>query len=129
MKRFAVALLACAFVAASLASPVLAAGPSVSKSVLGSDDEIAVIVVRIAASDRDIYGITIEDESGSIEDIVSPIGWSGVAGSELVAFGTVDRPIKAGSAKSFRIVTTNKDASFTIRFRDKNSRFGTKKTI
>ncbi len=111
------------------ALPLLASPPGVSKSVLAGDGTEAVVVVRIAATTHDIYGITILDESGSIVDIISPKGWCGIATADRILFGTDDRPIKAGSSKSFRIVTKNKDASLLISFRDKDSSIGKTKTI
>ncbi len=129
MKRFFTILVASAFILICVTFTAFAAGPSVSKSVLASDDETAVIVIRVAASGTDIYAITIKDESGSVDDIVSPSGWCGLSAGDYVSFVTVDKPIKAGSSKSFRIITKNQDASLSISFRDKDSPIGAKKTI
>lgn len=129
MKRFTAVLLATVLLLALSTIYVTAAGPRVSKSVLASDEDVTIYVLRVAASGSDIYGLTIEESSGSVEDIVSPSGWSGIAAGDYVAFNTYDKPIKSGSSKMFRIIATAKDANFTIKFHDKNSLIGSQNNI
>lgn len=129
MKRFTTVLLAAVLLLALSTIYVTAAGPTVSKSVLAGDEDATVYVLRVTASGSDIYGLTIEESSGSVGDIVSPSGWSGIAAGDYVAFNTYDKPIKSGSSKTFRIIATSSEASFTIKFHDQNSRIGSQKNI
>ncbi len=129
MKKLGTALVVCAIAGVLMGLPVFSASPNVSKSVLVSDDGSSVIVVRVTASGQSIYGITITDNSGSVQDIVSPKGWSGVASEGQIVFATVDQPIAAGSSKSFHIVTTNANAGLSIIFRDENRLLMAKKDI
>jgi hypothetical protein len=129
MKRCTAVILAAILLLTLSTIYVTAAGPKVSKSVLGSDEDITVYVLRVSASGDDIYGLIISESSGSVEDIVSPSGWSGIAAGDYVSFNTYDKPIKSGSSKTFRIIATSKDATFTIKFRDKDSRIGDVKNI
>jgi hypothetical protein len=129
MKR-----LICAFVTLTVLSLVmiahaLAAEPVVSKTVLTGDDGISVVLLNVRASDRTIYGITVSDESGSIEDIVAPKGWVAISSDSEAAFRTGDAPIAGGKTAAFRILTRNTGASLVVRFRDAKSHFGPKKTI
>ena len=107
-----------------LIQPALAADPSVSKRVLADVGDMGVIVVTVTAADRAVYGITINDASGSIDDINVPDGWAGVASNDKIVFRTVDKPISAGKSASFRIVTGNAQASLTVTFHDAKSVFG-----
>jgi hypothetical protein len=118
MKKFCTALVIGAVAGLLLSLPVFSAGPTVTKSVVAADDASSVVVVRVTASGSSIYSITITDDSGSIEDIVSPKGWSGVASEGQIVFATVDHPIASGSSKSFRIVTTNANAGLSVRLCD-----------
>jgi hypothetical protein len=113
-----------------MALPALAADPSVTKSVLSTDDGSTVVVVlRVSAADKAVYGITVSDGSASVEDIVAPEGWVGIATDDMVMFRTVDTPIASGKALSFRIVTKNSEATLGVTFRDKKSAFGSKEDV
>ena len=103
--------------------------PVVSKRALMETDEGTVIVLTVSGSDRAVYGMTITDASASIEDIVAPDGWAGVAGEDKVVFRTVDKPVTSGSSVAFRIVTRNAAATYEIVFSDAKTRFGAKKTL
>jgi len=129
MKRFAAVPLAALLLLALSTIYVIAAEPSISKSVLAGGEDATVYVLKVTASGSDIYGLTIEETSGSVADIVSPNGWSGIAAGSYVAFNTYDKPIKDGTSMMFRIIATSKDASFTVKFHDQNSRIGSDKTI
>jgi hypothetical protein len=108
------------------AVPAMAADPVVSKKVLTEADGTSVVIISISAKDRAIYGITVKDASGSIEDIVAPNGWAALSAGDVASFRTVDTPIASGKSLAFRVVTTNKDADFGITFRDAKSSFGNK---
>ncbi len=71
MKR-SLGTLALIVVAVLVALPVLAAGPTVTKSVTSSEDGVSVVVIRVSASGETVYGINITDASGSIKDIIAP---------------------------------------------------------
>ena len=129
MKRFTAVILATIVLLVLSSICVIAAGPQVSKRVLAGDEDVTVYVLKVSASGSDIYGLTIEESSGSVEDIVSPKGWSGIAAGDYVSFKTVDKPIKSGSSMMFRIIAGSSDATFTIKFQDKDSRIGAKKSI
>jgi len=129
MKRSVGIFALVAIVATALALPVLAAGPNVTKSVLGDDGGNAVVVVRVAATSDDIYGVTIKDASASIGDIVAPKGWVGISSGRDVIFRTDDSPIKAGSSAAFRLTTTNAGAELSVSFRDSKSLIGQSKTL
>jgi hypothetical protein len=125
MKRF-VCIIALVAVAAT---PVLAAGPNVTKSVLADDGGNAVVVVRVSATSDDIYGVTIKDASASIGDIVAPKGWVGISSGSDVMFRTDDSPIRAGSSAAFRLTTTNAGGNLSVSFRDNRSAVGSSTTL
>jgi hypothetical protein len=129
MNRLTTVLLAAVLLIALSTTFVAAAGPSVSKNIIAGDEDITVYVLRVSASGGDIYGITIEESSGSIDDIVSPSGWSGIAAEDFITFNTFDKPIKSGSSKTFRVIATSSDASFTVKFHDKTNPIGSQKNI
>lgn len=123
MTRFALSTLLVLALGTILALPASAAEPQVSKRVLADAGGTSVVLLNVTASGRDIYGISISDASGSIEDIVSPNGWAGVTSGDRVVFRTSDTPIGSGKTVTFRIVTKNKDAGLTLLFRDSKSVF------
>jgi hypothetical protein len=129
MKRSVCTVALVALLAAALALPVLAAGPTASKSVLGEDGGKAVVLIRVSAANQDIYGVTIKDASGSIEDIVAPKGWVGISSGRDVIFRTDEKPIKAGASLSFRLYTRNADGELSVSFRDARSLVGQSKTL
>ena len=129
MKRSVWTLTAVVCLVVLVALPVLAAGPNVSKRVLGEGDGKAVVLLRVTASGQDIYGVNIKDASGSISDIVAPKGWVGITSGDDVIFRTGGKPIKAGSSMSFRIVTSNKDGALSVSFRDNRSAVGESKSL
>jgi hypothetical protein len=112
-----------------MALPALAADPSVTKSVLSMEDGSTVLVLRVSAAGKAVYGITVSDGSASVEDIVAPEGWVGIATDDMILFRTVDTPIASGKALSFRIVTKNSQATLGVTFRDKDNTFGSKKDV
>jgi len=112
-----------------LTVPALAAGPNVTKSVAGEGDGSAVVVIRVTATDGAIYGVNIKDASGSINDIIAPKGWVGISSGKDVIFRTGGQPIRTGTSTSFRLVTTNKDASLSVSFRDERSTVGDTKSL
>ncbi|MBI4719638.1 MAG: hypothetical protein HY770_00035 [Chitinivibrionia bacterium] len=107
----------------------MASGPSVQKSVLAGENGASVILITVSAGNTAIYGVTIEDQSASIEDIVAPKGWSSVASDEKAVFRTGNSPIQSGGSVSFRIVTTNENGALTLIFKDAKTQIGGKKTI
>jgi hypothetical protein len=123
MKRSLWTLTLTALVAL-IALPVLAAGPSATKSVGSSEDGTAVVEIRVTASGQSVYGINIKDASGSIKDIVAPEGWVGISSGSDVIFRTGEKPIRSGSSLIFRLHTTNGDASLSVSFRDEQSPIG-----
>lgn len=129
MKRSLTMIMMVAALAALTVAPVLAAGPTVTKSVMTDVDGTAVVLVRVSASGQDVYGVTIQDASSSITDIVAPKGWVGISSGSDVLFRTGERPIKAGTTMTFRLVTTNQAGTLSVTFRDKDTLIGQKKTI
>ena len=130
MTRFNRTILLGGVLCVLMALPALAADPSVTKSVLSTDDGSTVVVVlRVSAASKAVYGITVSDGSASVEDIVAPEGWVGIATDNMVMFRTVDTPIASGKALSFRIVTKNSEATLGVTFRDQKSAFGSKKDV
>ena len=116
--------------ALALTIPALAAGPSVTKSVIGeSVDGTAVVVIKVTATDGAIYGIDIKDASGSINDIIAPKGWVGITSGKKVIFRTGGKPIRSGASTSFRLVTTNKHAPLSVSFRNERSSVGDPKSL
>ncbi len=128
MKR-SLGTLALIVVAVLVALPVLAAGPTVTKSVTSSEDGVSVVVIRVSASGETVYGINITDASGSIKDIIAPKGWIGISSGSDVMFRTGEKPIRAGNSLVFRLVTTNEQGGLSITFRDENSAIGSGKTL
>lgn len=122
-------LLVAALLFALIVAPAMAADPAVTKSVLGEADGASVVLLRVTAKDRAVYGVTITDASASVEDIIAPEGWIGISSGDRVLFRTTDTPIKTGRTVSFRIVTTNGQADLGVTFRGEKTAFGSKKTI
>ena len=112
-----------------IALPVLAAGPSATKSVGSSEDGTTVVDIRVTASGQSVYGINIKDASGSIKDIVAPEGWVGISSGSDVIFRTGEKPIQSGSSLIFRLHTTNGEGSLSVSFRDKKSPIGSAATL
>lgn len=129
MTRFNRTFLLAGLLCVLMALPALAADPKVSKSILTTDDGSSVVVLRVSAADKAVYGVTISDGSASVEDIVAPDGWVGIATDDMVMFRTTDKPIKSGGSVSFRIVTKNSDATLGVTFRDKRNQFGKKTDV
>lgn len=128
MKR-SLRTLALTTLVALIALPVLAAGPKATKSVGGSEDGTAVVDVRVTAAGESVYGVTIKDASGSIKDIAAPEGWVGISSGSDVIFRTGEKPIRAGSSLTFRLLTTNEGGSLSISFRDKKSPIGSTQSL
>lgn len=103
------------------ATPVLSAEPVVTKSIFAETGAETVLLVKVSGADKTIYGINLEDESGSITDIFAPKGWVGISTGDSVMFRTGDKPIASGSTVIFRIVTSNKAAPLGVTFRDRDS--------
>jgi len=127
-RRISAFLLAAALVV-SLTATVWAAEPAVSKRLVTEDDGMAVLVLEVRGADQAIYGITLVDETGSVVDIVSPKGWSGISSGDRVLFTTVDTPVGSGERIEFRIVTSNKSAPLRVSFRDAKSMIHSRQTI
>lgn len=124
MKRTVLAVLVMLF----LAHAVLAEGPQVSKSTLAGDG-VSVVVIRVTAGSSDIYGITVDDPSGSIVDVAGPKGWCAIATDSQVYCRTIDSPLRRGRSMSLRIVTEDPGAKLSIRFRDAKTTVGGGKSI
>jgi hypothetical protein len=129
MKR-----LICAFVTLTVFSLVmiataLAAEPVVSKTVLTGDDDVSVVLINVRASDATIYGITVSDESGSIEDIIAPKGWVAIASDTEATFLTGDAPVTSERTVTFRVLRKNIGGSLVVRFRDAKSYLGSTKIL
>ena len=116
-------------IAVLVALPVLAADPTATKSVTGSEDGVSVVVIRVTASGQSVFGVNITDASGSIKDIIAPKGWIGISSGDEVIFRTGKKPIKAGSSLSFRLLTTNEQGGLAISFRDEDNSIGSGKTL
>jgi hypothetical protein len=129
MTRFNRTILLVGVLCVLMALPALAADPTVTKRVLSTDDGSSVVVLRVSASDKAVYGITVSDASASVDDIVAPDGWVGIATDDMIMFRTVDKPISSGKSLSFRIVTKNSQATLGVTFRDKRNNFGSKKDV
>jgi hypothetical protein len=128
MKRSIWTLTVTALVAL-VALPVLAAGPNATKSLGTSEDGTAVVNIRVTAANDAVYGVTIKDASGSIKDITAPEGWVGISSGTDVIFRTGEKPIRAGSSLTFRLLTTNEGGSLSVSFRDKNNPIGSTKSL
>jgi len=118
MKRSRLPILLGMLVVVALVGASAAAGPTVSKRVLGEAEGAAVLVIQVTATEGSIYGVTIEDASGSMYDVVAPKGWVGITSGGKTLFRTDAKPIAAGSRLAFRVLTTNKDAGLTVTFHD-----------
>ena len=128
MTRFNRTLLLAGALCLILALPALAA-PSVTKSVLTTDDGQTVVVLNVTASGTSVYGVMVSDGTASVEDIVAPEGWVGIATDDMILFRTVDKPIDSGKSVAFRIVTKNASATLGVTFRDKRSTFGARSDV
>lgn len=113
----------------SIAPMTSAAGPSVSKSILASDDGSTVILLKVSAGNRSIYGVTVSDPSGSIEDVSVPKGWCSIASDSEALFRTTSKPVKRGGSVTFRITSGDKDAKLGISFKDSKTAISGRKTI
>ena len=129
MTRFSKIILLIAAVSLITSAPAMAADPDVSKTVLTSEGGVAVVILSVKARGRSVYGVTITDATESIDDIVAPSGWVGIASGDRVTFRTVDTPIASGASLAFRLVTKNAQAGLSVTFRDAKSPFGSKKSL
>lgn len=111
-------------VAVLVAMPVLAAGPTVSRSVSGSEDGVSLVELRITASGESVFAVKIKDESGSIKDILAPKGWVGISSGSDVLFRTGSKPIRSGSSLIFRLKTTNETGGLSFSFHDEDGVIG-----
>lgn len=87
-----------------VALPALAATPTVTKKQTPAHGDNNMVLVTVTASGTDVYGVMLTGDAGSIEDIVAPEGWAGVSDGEIIAFHSVDTPIKSGKSLVFRIL-------------------------
>lgn len=122
--RFTLTMLVLVTLGMTLAAPATAADPQASKRVMTDADGSSVVLVNVVATSREIYAISINDASSSIEDIVAPNGWVGISSGDRVLFRTGDSPITPGKSVTFRIVTKNSTASLGIVFSDAKTAFG-----
>lgn len=122
--RFTLNMLVLVTLGMTLAAPATAADPQASKRVMTDADGSSVVLVNVVATSREIYAISINDASSSIEDIVAPNGWVGISSGDRVLFRTGDSPITPGKSVTFRIVTKNSNASLGIVFSDAKTAFG-----
>ncbi|MFQ5511696.1 MAG: hypothetical protein ACE5EO_07595 [Candidatus Krumholzibacteriia bacterium] len=129
MTRLNQIILLFAALAVMASVPALAADPSVSKTVLTNQGEAAVVILNVTARGRAVYGVTIVDATESVDDIVAPKGWVGIASGERVTFRTLENPIASGSSLAFRVVTRNAETGLAVTFRDSKSAFGSKKSL
>ena len=116
MTRFNRSIALAGAICVLLALPALASDPGATKSVL-------------TTADGSVYGINVSDASASLEDISVPDGWVGIATDDMILLRTLDNPIGAGEAVSFRIVTKNSQAPLGLVFRDKKTAFASKEGI
>jgi hypothetical protein len=107
-----------------VAVPVVAAGPTVSRSVSGTEDGVSLVEIRITASGESVYAVKIKDASGSIKDILAPKGWVGISSGGDVLFRTGSKPIRSGSSLIFRLKTTNETGGLSFSFLDENGVIG-----
>ena len=129
MTRFTTILLLIGVFSLLVSAPAMAADPSVSKTVLTTEGEDAVVILNVTARGRAVYGLTVVDATESVSDIVAPKGWVGIASGDLVTFRTLENPIASGASMAFRIVTKNPQANMSVTFRDAKSAFGGKKSL
>lgn len=129
MTRFTTIMLLIGAFSLLVSAPAMAADPSVSKTVLTTEGEDAVVILRVTARGRAVYGLTVVDATESVSDIVAPKGWVGIASGDLVTFRTLENPIASGSSLAFRIVTKNPQSGMSVTFRDAKSAFGGKKSL
>lgn len=130
MKRSTLTITLAAVLALALTIPALAASPTVSKTVLGeSVDGTTVLVISVKATDHTIFGVDILDASGSVTDVIAPKGWVGITDGGDVQFRTGEKPISAGNSLSFRVVTTNRNATLKVSFKDAKTTVGESKTL
>jgi len=130
MKRSRISILLGLLAAVALVgASTVAAAPSASKRVLGETQGTAVLLIQVTATDGDIYGVNIEDASGSVVDVIVPKGWVGITSGGKTIFRTSEKPIRAGSRLAFRVVTVSKDAALTVSFRDAETAVGSPQTL
>ena len=130
MKRAICTLTLVLALGAMLTLPALAANPTVTKKVVTEKSGKTVILVRVSAADRNLYGVDISDATGSIQDIAAPKGWLGITDGGRLIFRTGGKPIKAGSTLTFRVYSSNAAAGLSVSFRDvKNDAVGTSRSI
>jgi hypothetical protein len=113
----------------SIALPALAADPGVTKNIVTNEEGESVVVLTVSAAEKAVFGITVSDASASVEDIIAPDGWVGIATDDMVMFRTMEKPITSGKALTFRIVTTDTEAPLSVTFRDKKRNFGSTKDV
>lgn len=108
--------------------PALAADPAVSRKVETDENGVTMVVLRVQAGSRPIYGMTVDEVSGSISNLYAPKGWVGISSGEHVLFRTLEAPIKSGKSASFKIVMPDTQAPLSLSFRDEKVFFGEKES-
>lgn len=130
MKRSHWTLPLVAALCTTLVLPALAANPTVSKRVGTDEDGKTVVLVTVTARGQNVYGVDISDATDSIQDIAAPKGWLGITDGGRLIFRTSERPIKAGSKLTFRVYSSNTNATLTVSFRNvKNAVVGNSSSI
>ena len=128
MTRF-LCLLATVLVVSTLVVPAaLADEPLVSKRVVAAP-EGSLITIRVTAGDTPIYGLSVTNENGSIEDVYAPQGWVAVATTERILFRTEDASIPSGGTMTFTVISSDSEAGFDVTFRGEKAFFGRKQSI
>ncbi len=120
MKRFF--FLSLLMVAAIVAVPAFAEGPSATKAVLGEADGISILAVTVSSAGDEVFAVWMS--GANLDDIRAPKGWVGVASGNRVLFRTGDNPVKSGHSLEFRLLTTEPSAALTLAFQGKDEPIG-----
>jgi hypothetical protein len=110
------------FVAFVLAAAPAWAQPTAKKAAAGSEDGVTTVVITVSAKGEDVYGVTIK--GANVEDIRAPKGWVGISSGSNAMFRTGENPVKAGSAVTFKVMTSEPSAGMTVSFRGKEDAVG-----
>lgn len=109
-------------VAAIVAVPAFAAGPSATKAVSGEADGVSTLYITVSSGADEVFAVSIS--GAKVDDIRAPKGWVGVASGNHVMFRTGDSPVKAGGSLAFKVLTTEPAASLKVSFEGKDEPIG-----
>lgn len=97
---------------------------SLSRTHYEAEPGLSVMLLQLKAGNQAVHGFYVEDPTGSVQELVSPNGWSGVTSGELTLFHSLDKPVASGRTLTFKVLTKNPNATLNWYVQDSKGRIG-----